>query len=305
MIFSDIQTQPTVMTPAHVSTMQTSSSKRRPRKMAMCFCLMLACLGASWYSAQICLVPQPARFAAPLQGAQWVQAKDGNGPVAYFRYATDLDTLPDAAFVTVAAGQIFRLYVNGTFIATNALDLVQGGGPHAYIYDVLSALQSGPNAIALRVTNLDNQIPSLQASLGIVVGSSIIYRGTGPGWQATAQSGLANPRYIVGLPAWVTPAFDASSWPPVQAMVNAPASPPLSVNPLLYEQALSQQWMSAGASHNAYFVRNFSLPANVTAPACGSLQQLPLPFLSMGISCSFGMEGPLYLRNTLSTISAI
>src|SRR5438105_11647220 len=128
MVFSDIQIQPTTMSPENVSAKQASSPERRPRNIAMWFCLVLACLGASWYSSQIFLVPQPARFAAPLQNAQWVQAKDGNGPVAYFRYTTDLNTLPDAASVTVAANQIFRLYVNGTFIATNARGLVQGGG---------------------------------------------------------------------------------------------------------------------------------------------------------------------------------
>jgi hypothetical protein len=264
MVFPEIQIQPTTMPPAGISTKQASSPKRRPGKAAMWFCLVLACLGASWYSAQIFLVPQPARFAAPLQNAQWVQAEDGNGPVAYFRYTTDLNSLPDAAFVTVAASQVFRLYVNGIFIATNAVDVVQGGGSRAYIYDVLSALQPGPNAIALRVTNLDQHIPSLRASLGMVVGSSIIYRGTGPGWQATAQSALANPSYIVGLPAWVTPTFDASSWLAVQAVANVPATPLLTMNPLLYEQALPAQWMSAGASHNAYFVRSFSLPASIT-----------------------------------------
>src|SRR5712691_10407203 len=135
MAFSDIQIQPVTTSPANIPTRQISSPKRRPRNTAMWFCLVLACLGASWYSSQIFLVPQPARFAAPLQNAQVVQAKDGNGPVAYFRYTTDLNTLPDAAFVTVAAGQVFRLYVNGTFIDTNALDVVQGGGAKAYIYD--------------------------------------------------------------------------------------------------------------------------------------------------------------------------
>jgi uncharacterized membrane protein len=265
MVFSGMKIQLVTMSPADASAKQASSPEHRPPAMAMWFCLVLACLGASWYSSQIFLVPQPARFAAPLQNAQWVQAKDGNGPVAYFRYATDLNTLPDAASVTVAANQIFRLYVNGTFIDTNALDLVQGGGSQSHIYDVLSALQPGPNVIALRVANLDKQVPSLQASLNIVIGSSVIYRGTGPGWQATTQSALAKPRYIVGLPAWVTPTFDASSWLPVQAVANAPASPQLTVNPLLYERALPTQWMSAGASHNAYFVCSFSLSTSITS----------------------------------------
>src|SRR5260370_24167141 len=133
------------------------------------------------------------------------------GPVASVHYTAVVNMLPDAAFVSVAASQVFRLYVNGFFIATNATDVVQGGGSRAYIYDVLSALTLGPNAIAIRVANLDQQIPSLRASLGIVVGSSIIYRGTRPGWQATAQSALANPNYIVCLSAWVTPTLYANS----------------------------------------------------------------------------------------------
>src|SRR5713226_6864890 len=88
MAFSDIQIKPTTMPPAGISTKQASSAKHHPSKVAIWFCLVLACLGASWYSAQIFLVPQPARFAAPLQNAQWVQAVDGNGPVAYFHYTT-------------------------------------------------------------------------------------------------------------------------------------------------------------------------------------------------------------------------
>src|SRR5260370_2389509 len=188
MAVSDIQINTKTMPRGGISTKQASSAKRGERKVEIWFCLVVGCLGASWYSAQIFLVPQPARFAAPLQNAQWVQAEDGNGPVAYFHYTTDLNTLPDAAFVSVAASQVFRLYVNGFFIATNATDVVQGGGSRAYIYDVLSALTLRPNSISIRVPYLCPPIPSLPPSLGIVVGSSIIYRGTGPGWQATAQS---------------------------------------------------------------------------------------------------------------------
>src|SRR5258708_3720647 len=85
-------------------------------------CLFLACAGASWFSYQYFLVPHPASFAPQWQGAQWIQAADGNARVAYFRYDTSLNVLPDGAFVTVAANQIFRLYVNGTFVGSNSLD---------------------------------------------------------------------------------------------------------------------------------------------------------------------------------------
>jgi len=259
MAFSDIQTQFRVMPAAEVSP-QAPSHKRYPHRLMLWMYLLLACLGASWFSFQVFLEPQPARFAAPWQNSQWVQAADGNAPTAYFRYTTSLNTLPDAAFVTIAAKQVFRLYVNGTFIATNAVDITQGSGSHAYIYDVASALQTGPNVIAIRVSNLNKQTPSLRASLGIVLGSSIFYQGTGYGWQATAQSALVYPRYNTGLPAWLTNKFDASSWLPIQMVANPPASPLLTENPLLYEHPLASQWMSAGGSHNAYFVRTISLP---------------------------------------------
>src|ERR1700676_4715973 len=111
MAFSDIQLQPITTSPANAPKKQASPPERRSRNVAMWLCIVFACLGASWYSSQIFLVPQPARFTAPLQNTQLVQAKDGNGPVAYFRYTTDLNTLPAAAFVTVPAAHTFRLCV--------------------------------------------------------------------------------------------------------------------------------------------------------------------------------------------------
>ena len=41
-------------------------------------CLLLACIGASWFSYQYFLVPQPKSFAPDWHGAQWIQAADGN-----------------------------------------------------------------------------------------------------------------------------------------------------------------------------------------------------------------------------------
>jgi len=106
-------------------------------------CLLLACLGASWFSYQYFLVPQPKTFIPNWGDSQWVQAAESNTPVAYFRYATNLNVLPDGAFVTVAAEQVFQLYVNGTLIGSNAKDFVQGQFPQAYLFDVNPALNAG------------------------------------------------------------------------------------------------------------------------------------------------------------------
>ncbi len=262
MISSDVQTQPPVA--ADGKTEQASSNRRRSKWLKVWVCLLLACTGASWFAYHYFLVPHPARFEPPWQGAQWVQAADGNAPVAYFRSVTDLNALPDAAFVTVAANQVFRLYINGIFLGSNSKDVVQGDIPRAHIYSIVSFLQPGPNVIALRVSNLDQQAPSLQVSTGMVMGRTIVYRGTGVGWQATAQSALAHPRYTKGMLNWTMSTFDASSWQPAHSMANLPASPLLTVNPLLYEQSLVSHWMSGGAGHDAFFVRTISLPAGMS-----------------------------------------
>ena len=224
-------------------------------------CIVLACIGVSWFAYQLLLVAQSAEFAPDWQDAQWVQATNETTPVAYFRYTTDITILPDAAFVTVSANQMFRLYVNNTFIATNAPDIASGNGAKAYMYDVSSALVTGTNVVGIRVANIDQKLPALRATFGVVQGSTTTFHSTGnPGWQATANVANVYPRYDRISSDWTTPAFDASSWPSTRSI--APPLPPtyLTVNPQLYEHALSQKWMSVGSGHDAYFVRTLSVP---------------------------------------------
>ncbi|MEO6887622.1 MAG: glycosyltransferase family 39 protein [Ktedonobacteraceae bacterium] len=223
-------------------------------------CMALACLGTSWFSYQLLLVPQAASFPPAWGASRWVQAADGQAPVAYFRYATTLSTLPDSAAVTVAANQVFRLYVNGISIGSNALDFSQGVASRAYVYDVSATLHAGKNVIALRVANIDEHIPGVRASLGIVQGHALYRYGSGNGWVATVRSALAHPRYASSLSAWANLDFDASAWPSIQLAGGAPAAPMLTVDPLIYEQPLPLHWLSAGYTPDAYFVRQVSLP---------------------------------------------
>ncbi|MBA2285000.1 MAG: glycosyltransferase family 39 protein [Ktedonobacteraceae bacterium] len=234
---------------------------RMPATYALLWiCMALACLGASWFSYQLLLVPQVASFPPVWGASRWVQAADGQAPVAYFRYATTLSTLPDSAAVTVAANQVFRLYVNGIPIGSNALDFSQGVTSRAYVYDVSATLHAGKNVIALRVANIDEHIPGVRASLGIVRGHALYRYGSGNGWVATVRSALAHPRYASSLSAWANLDFDASAWPSIQIAGSMPAAPMLTINPLIYEQSLPLHWLSAGYTPDAYFVRQVSLP---------------------------------------------
>jgi hypothetical protein len=235
-----------------------------PHRMAW-VCLLLACLGASWFLYQCLLVPQPARFTAHWADARWIQAEDGRFPVAYFRRTTSLNALPDAAFVTVAASQVFSLYVNGTFIGSNASDFAQGNFPRAYIYDVLVLLKPGPNVIALRVSNADERTPTVRVSFVIVRGSLVDYSGSGAGWQATEQSALVYPLLSKNRQGWSSSSFNADPWPPARPGPAPRIEPLLTVNPLLYERPLAAEWISTGAGQDAYFVQRFPIPDRVTS----------------------------------------
>ena len=250
-----------------LTTTKTSREKQRVNALhvLMWMILLLACLGISWFSYQYFFVPQPKNYAPDWHGAQWVRAADSSSPVAYFRYVSQLDTLPDTAFVTIAANQTFVLYVNGSYIGSNSVDFVQGDAPRAYMYDVDSVLQPGPNVIAVRVMNVDTLSPALQASFGVLWGKTIAYHGTGDSsWQATGQSALARPRYTPKLQNWSTPLFDASSWAAVQKETHSPGSPMLTVDPLTFEQPLPTSWINAGAGHDSYFTHQFSLSPGFT-----------------------------------------
>src|SRR5205085_727671 len=93
--------------PAYVSRPEVARVRLdRAVKVKVALCLLLACLGASWFVSQLLLVPQPVAYRPDWQGARWVQATDGQAATAYFRQVIDLDLVPDSAFLTVAADQV-------------------------------------------------------------------------------------------------------------------------------------------------------------------------------------------------------
>jgi hypothetical protein len=244
------------------STFQRQGKKYSDLRLKTGLCLLLACLGASWFAYQLLLIPQPETFAPDWQGAQWIQASDGNNSVACFRYVTDLAAVPGTAFVTITASQVFRLYVNGTFIGTNSNQFTEGQGVQAYMFDIASALTTGNNVLGVRVANLDKKNPALRASFGFEYGTTTSYIVTDNHWQATTQDIKIYPGVVHSQPIWTSPAFDASTWPQSSILPAAPTAPApmLLVNPELYEHPMPDHWMGIGTGHEAFFVRQFTIP---------------------------------------------
>jgi len=234
----------------------------------MLVCLLLACIGTSWFAYQTFLQPAPPTFTPDWHGAQWIQATDGTSSVSFFRYTTNLSIIPDAAFVTIASSQVFDLFVNGYSVDTNYQDFQQGQYPQTYMYDVDSLLQPGLNVFAVEVSNFNVQEPILRMSTGFVQGNSTIYSVTGSDeWRATMRSDIVYPHVVTSstpLGSWTNTKFDASSWPVASIAKNQNSSAQLAFSPLLYEQPTPGNWLSIGPKNEAYFVRSFSTPSNIS-----------------------------------------
>jgi hypothetical protein len=269
MISTHVSTRPAIAAPTENKTQQPAEErKRRTRKFhpVALVCLLLVCVGTFWFAYQYFLVPQPKYFAPDWHGAQWVRATDGNATTAYFRYATELQSIPDNAFVTIAASQVFHLYVNGTLIGSNSNDFANY--PRAYTYEVTSSLELGTDVIAIRVDNADSQIPLLRTSITIIDGDNVSHYGTGTDWLATTQDNLVYPQNVAlmqSFTVWSDQTFAASDWLPAQPVAQSPISPSLTFNPLLYEQPIGTHWITDGTGEDTYFVRQVSLPMSSSA----------------------------------------
>ena len=238
-------------------------ARKRLSRTFLWFCLLLTCIGTSWFAYQCFLVPQAKSYAPDWQDAQWIQAIDttnASSPVTYFRYTMDFTTIPDDAFITIAANQVFQLYVNGNYIANNTKNFVHGDALATYMFDITSLLKVSNNSVGIRIINVDQSIPQVRANIGATWGRQTRYYGSSNTWQATGQTALAHPRAAANTDIWSTPDFDAGQWQSAGIVRQPMYTAPLSVNPLVYEQPLPSHWISTDAGREGYFVRHIVLP---------------------------------------------
>ena len=226
-------------------------------------CLLLACIGTSWFAYQIFFVPQPRTYQPIWNNAHWIEAADPGSdpaPVGYFRRSLQFGVIPDTAYITVTAQQVFQLYVNGVFIGANTQDFIRGESPQSYMFDIDSTLVAGTNIVGLRIANVDQGTPQLLANISVSWGHQNYSYGSDGTWQATQQAALAHPRMSKTNYDWAKPTFDATSWRSA-LLPNQPVSyPPLLINPQIYRQSMPTTWISAGAGQESYYVRSFTVP---------------------------------------------
>lgn len=158
--------------------------------------------GASWIQA-----PTPA--APSLAQSHWIWYPEGTpgqyfpAEVRYFRRTfsvADLSAVTEATTV-VTADDYYDLYLNGTLVASHPP--LTNGWQQAQVYDIHAQLRTGPNVLALAVTNATVDTPAgVLVAARVTAGSTVTAIPTDSSWRtfATAPTG------------WSDLDFDDSGW---------------------------------------------------------------------------------------------
>ena len=92
--------------------------------------------------------PRHRQYQLDFGKAQWIEPADSPAPIAYFRKEIYLSTLPEQAWLEVAASDNFDLIVNGQTIGTlTSVKTFEAG-----IYDIKKTLKAGTNVIGVSVS---------------------------------------------------------------------------------------------------------------------------------------------------------
>ena len=92
-------------------------------------------------------MPKHRQYQLDFGRAQWIEPVEASAPVAYFRKEVYLSSLPEQAWIEIAASDIFGLTVNGHTVATQGSVKTYETG----IYDIKRALKQGTNVIAVSI----------------------------------------------------------------------------------------------------------------------------------------------------------
>ena len=93
-------------------------------------------------------LPRHRQYQLDFGKAQWIEPAESPAPIAYFRKEIYLSSLPEQAWLEIAASDNFGLIVNGQTIGNlGSVKTFEAG-----IYDIKRALKVGTNVIAVSIS---------------------------------------------------------------------------------------------------------------------------------------------------------
>src|SRR2546423_15187052 len=126
----------------------TPATKTPPvRGMRWALALVMTCgLLLGYYFVRAYVIPPPRQYQLDFADAQWIEPPE-TAPVAYFRKDIFLSTMPQQAWLEVAATDNFECIVNGRTIGKEGSVKTRV----ANIYDIKKRLKPGKNVIAVTI----------------------------------------------------------------------------------------------------------------------------------------------------------
>jgi hypothetical protein len=120
-----------------------------PAVLRWSWTLVIACgLLLGYYVLRTYASTRDRQYQLDFGKAEWIEPVESFAPIAYFRKEVFFPTLPQKAWIQVAASDTFGLFVNGHTVATEGSVKTYETG----IYDIKRALKQGTNVIAVSVS---------------------------------------------------------------------------------------------------------------------------------------------------------
>ena len=217
--------------------------------------LVLACgLLLGYEVLQTYGMPKHRQYQLDFGRAQWIEPAEASAPVAYFRKEVYLSSLPEQAWLEIAASDNFELTVNGHAVATQGSVKTYETG----IYDIKRALKQGTNVIAVSIART-----SFPGSAQLLVRGQI----TEPGgkitdllsdetWRVSNRTGIVN-----GFLEWTSQHVEDQVWPTARRSALNDRHVPLrwtDTNPQLLQLPRIGYWiMAETAPSQAVFSTTF------------------------------------------------
>jgi len=222
-----------------------------PNILRWAWALVIACgLLLGYYVLQTYGTPLQRQYQLDFGQAQWIEPEESYAPTAYFRKEVFLSSIPQQAWLEIAASDNFGLIINGrTLGSLTSVKTFETG-----IYDLKSALKQGTNVIAVSISRTSYPGAAQLLVRGQITepGNNVISILSDSSWRASNRTGI-----IGGQVDWTSPHVEDQVWPHARLSSLNDQHVPLrwvDINPLLLQLPRIGNWiMPENGSREAVF----------------------------------------------------
>ena len=227
-----------------------------PAVLRWSWTLVIACgLLLGYYVLRTYASTRDRQYQLDFGKAEWIEPVESFAPIAYFRKEVFFPTLPQKAWIQVAASDTFGLFVNGHTVATEGSVKTYETG----IYDIKRALKQGTNVIAVSVSRTSYPGSAQLLLRGEITepGGQVIQLLSDGSWRVSNHTGI-----VLGTEDWVSKQVEEELWPAARRSLLNDRNVSLrwvDTNPLLLQLPRLGHWiMAENAPSQAVFSTTFS-----------------------------------------------